>query len=152
MKPKNKQMKKLLFIAILTIFAFSLVAQITLEPSKGDRFSYYLNGDVWESSIALKSEFALKVYASEVVGKHVWILNFSLKEKEFIELMEFVDSLDKINVENKTHWSENGSDVWFLSSFSIYGHDYYTVPANEVSPPDLDYLMKKIKSHFKNRK
>jgi len=152
MKTKFRLPKKtryFLYTLLCTVlFTSSVWTQITLEPSKGDRFSYFLNGNIWKTSITIKSEFALKVYSSKNLGKYVWILNFSLKEKEFIALMEFIDSLDKTNVGNKTHSSKGDSDVWFLSSFVIYGHNYYTVPANEVSPPDLDYLMKHIRIYF----
>ena len=83
-----KKLRCIFYTVLCTVLIYSgAMAQITIEPSKGDRFSYYLNGDVWESSMTHKTEFVLKVFMADDIGKSVWIQNFSLNEKEFIKLM-----------------------------------------------------------------
>ena len=145
-------MKKLLLI--LPIFLISILAysQISILPSKGDRFSFCLNGDVWETKITIKSKFVLKVFISLEGEKHIWIQNLSLKENELIALMKYIDLLPNINVGAKTKSTNIGSRDWKLDSFHIHGGDYYEKPVGEDIPPDLFYLRKKIKEYYKKPK
>ncbi len=128
----------------------SASAQFTLEPSKGDRFSYFLNGDVWEISLTLKSEFALKKFISPDGYSSTWIQNLSMTEINLKKLMEYLDNLPNINVGGKTMSSRAGEDNWVLDSFKIYSSDYYEKPVGEDTPPDLQYLMKMIRLYFRN--
>jgi len=127
-----------------------MFAQFTLMPSKGDRFSYFLNGDVWETSLTIKSEFALKRFIGTDGFSSTWILNLSLTEKEIISLKDYLEKLPDINIGAEAMMSRSGEGNWQLNSFGIYSSDYYEKPVNEGTPPDLQYIMKMIKLYFKS--
>ena len=143
-------MKKLLLIIIILVLHVNVFAQFTIKPSKGDRFSYFLNGDVWEATLTIKSEFALKRFISTDNFSSTWILNLSLTEKELISLKDYLDKLPDINIGTETMMSNSGEDNWRLNSFKIHSSDYYENSVGEDTPPNLQYIMKMIQLYFKN--
>ena len=153
MKNKTSNTKKArhFLYALLCAVLFSNCAwgQFSLAPSKGNRYSYFLNGDVWETSISHKSEFVLKMYTD---GEYtsVWIQNLSMSEGRFKKLMACVDSLDNIVVGGVTKSAPFGTEDWEICSFEIYGcdDDAEYIPLN--SPPDIFYLMKALRVRWLN--
>lgn len=131
------------FYTLLCIILFSSSAwgQTSLVPNKGDRYSYFLNGDVWETNSSYKSEFVLKVYSNDDY-KSVWIQNLSMSEDRFKKLMSCVNSLDNIVVGGVTRSAPIGTEDWEICSFDIYSCEDNSnyIPLN--SPSDIFYLMK----------
>jgi hypothetical protein len=152
MKNLKRSLRYLVYLLLCTILiSQSAWGQISIPPAKGDRYSYFLNGDVWETNISHKSEFVLKVYSDgEYTG--VWIQNLSMSKGRFIKLMNCVDSLDNIVVGGVTRSAPTGTEDWEICLFEVYGcaDDAEYIPLN--SPPDIFYLMKMIRVRWLNER
>lgn len=146
----TKKSANMLYTLLCAVLIFSSArGQISIPPAKGDRYSYFLNGDIWETSISHKSEFVLKMYTN---GEYtsVWIQNLSMSEGRFKKLMACVDSLDNIVVGGVTRSAPTGTEDWEICSFEIYGcdDDAEYIPLN--SPPDIFNLMKMLRVRWLN--
>jgi|ERR1035437_1015553 hypothetical protein len=143
-------MKTIFILVIICLFFSELQAQISIAPSKGDRFDYFLNGDVWETSLTNKSEFVLKVFIS---GEYevIWIQNLSLKESVLKQLEEYINELPGIATGGETKSSANGKENWRLESFEIWYKDTNGfIPSNQKAGNlNILYLQNKIKLYFK---
>ena len=148
-KVTKKSANMLYTLLCAVLISSSACGQFTLEPAKGDRYSYYLNGDVWETDISHKSEFVLKMYTD---GEYtsVWIQNLSMSEGRFKKLMACVDSLDNIVVGGVTRSAPTGTEDWEICSFEICGCDdgVEYIPLN--SPTDIFHLMKTLRVRWLN--
>lgn len=132
-------MKRLLTISIAFIFV-SMNAQLSIPPAKGDRFNYFLIGDVWVTSYSHNhSGFAVKVFKSDD-RESTWIQNLGMKESQFIMLMKYINSLPELTAGQPSKVLEKGSDEWVVDSFHIYD-DYF-------DNPDIKYLLSEIKIYF----
>lgn len=153
-KLKMKKFKLPTVPAIVAILLLAVVfnsqAQISIPPSKGDRMSYFLNGDVWETDITHKSKFALKVFISD--GRQsVWIQNFSLPEKTLNKLMVYIGTLPGIATGGERRSAPSGTENWVLDSFEIWYIDKDgNIPVNQkVGAIDMYSLRTKIAAFFK---
>jgi hypothetical protein len=134
--------------ALLLLLSGMVMGQMTIPPAKGDRASYYLIGDVWESSYNNKhSGFVLQTFRSHN-HKSIWIQELSMGDHEMERLMKFISSLPKAEACCKTMVSKRGDNVWEISSFEIHGPDFYNVPIGEDTLPDIYYLMDNIRKFY----
>lgn len=138
-------------ILIITAICSCLIgfSQLSIPPAKGDRFDFFLNGDVWGTEITPQSEFVLKLYVSKDY-RFLWIDNLIMSEIRFEELMNYLDDLPDIVVGDITYSAPMGTENWELCSFALYkGKDdswYYDMK----STPDIYYIMDKIRLKYKN--
>ena len=140
--------KLLLFLVLISLMSCRGQNGFILEPSKGDRFSYFLNGDVWETEITYKSKFALQVF-SDNHSMSVWIQNLSMSNEKFLNLRNYINSLPEFLVSGMTASYTEGKNDYKEESFTIYGCDGGNkeyIPLN--SPPDIHCLMKKIREYY----
>ena len=122
--------------------------QISIASSEGDRMNYFLNGNVWETELTIKSKFSLMVYVSdgyEVVS----IQNLSLSQSELKKLKEYINKLTGLATGSGTWELSTGS----LGAFRIYYKDENgNVPINQKAGKiNLDYLRNKIRAFFNNQ-
>lgn len=148
-------MKNLLLITLITLSLTGMGQGITLAPADGDRFSYFLDGDVWNTDLSYcKSvpKFVIHVFVSPEGRQHVWFDNFYLKEWQVYQIEEYIDKLSNIAVSGRT-FSKKNDDVGesLFSSFNIYYKNNTTQQIESDKAVDLNYLLRKIKEHFKTK-
>ncbi|MFA5300911.1 MAG: hypothetical protein WC389_22190 [Lutibacter sp.] len=144
-------MKKLLLIILLLFSGISMFGQFSLAPSKGDRFGFYLDGDVWNTDLSYcKSvpKFAIHVFISPDGWTSVWFQNFYLTQNHLQKLIDYIDSRPELTVYSIQMESVGSSKI---STFDIYKKPSDTLNYTSLEPPDIFYLMKEIRK-FQNKK
>ena len=140
-------MKKAILILTM-IVSTNLIAQINIPPSPGERHSYFLNGNEWETYISSsKIKFALKTF-DDGESYSMWILNFSLKESELKKLANYLDQLPELNIIMNSKTSSDNGKTWYVDSFEIHGKDVYEMPVGKETKPNLNLVMEKIRHYF----
>lgn len=142
-------MKKLLLI-LLILFAFDGSAQVTIYPSTGDRFTFYLTNQVWETEPNIYSPFILQVYISPSGWQHVDITNINLTESKFKKFKKFFDSIPGYGTHSR-YYINDGSTKEVFFAFDIYAdpdkNSMFIDPSIKI---DIIDLMNKIRNWDEN--
>ena len=123
--------------------------QDTVVTANGDKYTYYLNANIFSQFRNSKTKLAVELFASNEGDKSVWLQNISLKEVELKRLMNYIDSIPNLAVGARTY------EEHMLSSFEIYSNDNTNkdfIPMNKYGNRAIDIIQiqNKIKEFFKN--